>query len=221
MAKLISSIQYSYENAKGRTVKGIVLARDSQYPFKLWTQQCLRLSLFLGRYGVESAQVLQAFIDGNPIPASDTIGYSTYQEHPLIQLKADRNDKRPLQFGKNNAKLLVACLGAHSLGDLQATLADVIGEAKASDTAPPHKGKGKGKPQGGKGGGKPRVEVQERDADEVEEAQVMARVASHDPSLEDQIAHLEGIIAEVFNTLPKLQGKLRGLYAQRGATVTA
>lgn len=212
MAKLIADIHHSYVNDKGRTVKGIVLGNQMKYPFKIWSQGCIRLASFLSRYGPKSASVLQAFIDDKPVAETDGLGYSTYENSDLIVLRLDRSDKQPLQFGASKAKLLVECLKNYSMGDILATLQDVIGEARPADSAPPRKGKSKG------GQGKPKVDMDIEDV--VEDAQVTTHQASNpdldELSVQQQIDSLTGLIADCFKAIPQLQARLRELYAMQG-----
>lgn len=212
MSKLIPGIVTSYE--KNGVVKKLAKfgQPNDRFPFDVFPQGCIRLSVFLGRYGDKAASVLQAFVDGNPIQATDTVGYSEYQGNKLIVLSTGPNDRQPLQFGAGKAKKIIEVLAKYGMGDLQVTLTDVIGETKSSDSPAPRKGKAKGKGKGQGGSGSPKTIVEA----DIEDIPVQApKAAPVTPDLDTMIEQHGLMIRHHFAEVTRLQAELRAMQAQR------
>lgn len=225
----MSNLLGSYTNDKGRTVKYVVFGDPkAKYPFQLYTQQCLRLAAFLSRHGEGAKLVLQGFVDGKRVQATGLFGYGKYEDHELIVLKADREDKRPFQFGAGKAKLILAALQGYSMADILATLAEVVGDATVTDKPAARKGKGKGR---GQGGGKGKMmadpEAGEVTAYELEE-EVVSIPEGWDsvggggeiappikPPVDEEIqAKIQAIQAH-FGAIARLQADIRALQASK------
>lgn len=219
---IINDMLFSYDNSKGKTVKGIRFSTgtNDRFPFEVYSQGAIRLHAFLARYQGNATQVLDAFLAGKPVQATRDFTYDEYQGHKLIVLAAKDGDKNVLKIGLGKAAKVAAAVKAHGVDAIMATLAVVVGDAKAMDSKPPRKGgKGKGKGQGGQ----PAVDI------DVEEAEIEAMsggdgVDSH-PELdapsdfESRIAQNERLIVALFDEITRLQAETRALKA--GSLVVA
>lgn len=149
----ISDKVFSYtSNKSGNVVKGLKVV-EGQYPWSLFSQECLRvLSVYKG-FGPEGfTQIIRGFTTGQTFQGTDLFGYEEYQGHKLLAFYAHKGDKRGLKFGAGKAKGLLSLIDAFGVQALVSALNEVAGDAKASEFSPKGKKKGSAKPAKGKGG---------------------------------------------------------------------
>lgn len=212
MSKLISEILGSFEGKSG-LIKFMVFDKASMYPWTIKSQECLRLSMFLSRFGPQSTLILQGLVEGKFYQTTGGFAYTEYGPHTLIQIKANDADKRGFQFGASKAKKLIDAIAKYGMSAFLATLVEVAGDAKVTDSTPRKGGKAKGKAKGGKGKAKPAMPSEAEYMDIQEE--FLDIEADDQPTLDiDALIAAKGReVLAAYELMGRLQAEMRALQA--------
>jgi hypothetical protein len=223
-----ASIVKSYHSEKSDRDVLYISVIEGQYPWALYSQECLRIVVALKTLGPQGfPAVVGGHATGTVYQTTELFEYAEYQGHSLLRLKADKSDSRGLQFGPGKAKALMALYSQAGHSAFLDACVTVAGDAKLSSGKPARKGgKAKGKGQSkssgkpARKGGSPRSEAMAEIMEMATELKVPHNPApatvpapAKPATVAQTPAEIEAEILRHFQAITDLQAKLRAMQA--------